>query len=56
MFVTENLLVTLFEMNVVGTRVAQVQATDKDKGDNANIQYSLLSGEFYTPVATLFYV
>ena len=33
-------------MSVIGSVVKQVQATDQDKGDNARIQYSLLSGMF----------
>ena len=33
-------------MSVIGSLVKQVQATDQDKGDNARIQYSLLSGMF----------
>lgn len=43
-FVTGQLDVRIHEMSIIGSTVTRVQATDRDKGDNARIQYSLLSG------------
>lgn len=35
----------VFETAAIGTSVVQVMAFDRDKGDNAEIQYSIVSGK-----------
>lgn len=46
----------VFETAAIGTSVVQVLATDKDKGENARIKYSILSGEFLYSEIILIYL
>lgn len=45
-FIADVLTKSIHERAILGTKVIAVQATDKDKGDNSRIQYSLQSGMF----------
>ena len=47
-FVSSVYAARVHEMAVVGSRVIQVQATDADKGNNSQIQYSIQSGMLTT--------
>ena len=45
-FLAEEFYGRVFETAAIGTSVLQVLAVDQDKGDNAEITYSILSGAY----------